>query len=66
MTTAIAELDSLILLLEARIPANPNSPRNLKQRERLERELRKYFRDLEKAFPYSKLAGLYRKYAEPD
>ncbi|MCK5236314.1 MAG: minor capsid protein [Deltaproteobacteria bacterium] len=61
MTTAIAELDNLILLLEAQIPANPNSPKNLKQRERLERELRKYFRSLEQAFPYSKLAGIYNR-----
>ncbi len=60
----LAELDSLISLLEAQIPANPNSPKNLKQRERLESELRKYFRSLDKAFPYSKLAGLYRKYVK--
>ena len=64
MTTAIAELDSLILLLEARIPASQQSPQNLKRRERLERELRKYFRDLEKAFPYSKLAGIYNRYVK--
>ena len=56
------ELNSLIQILEAEIPANPNSPANLRRRKRLERELAKYFDKLEQAFPYSKLAGIYNKY----
>ncbi|MBA7653140.1 hypothetical protein ES703_60983 [subsurface metagenome] len=62
--TVVAELDNLIKFLEAQIPANPNAPANLKLRRRLERELVKYFNKLEKAFPYSKLAGIYNRYVK--
>lgn len=62
--TVVTELDKLITLLEAQIPANPNSPANLKQRKRLERNLAKYFKKLEQAFPYSKLAGIYNHYVK--
>lgn len=62
--TAIAELDSLIQLLEARIPANPNSPKNQRLRGQLKRELAKYFRTLSDAFPYHKLDELYSKYVK--
>ena len=64
--TALAELDEIIALLEAEIPANPNSSKNLKQRKGLERELSKYFDRLAQAFPYSSLEKIYSKYAEPD
>ena len=64
--TVIAELDNLIQLLEAEIPANPNSPQNVKQRKRLERELAKYFDRLAQAFPYSKLASIYNRYVEKE
>jgi len=60
--TVIAELDGLIKLLEAEIPANPNAPKNLKLRNRLEGELAKYFNKVERAFPYSKMSGIYNKY----
>ena len=62
----IAELDSLIQLLEATIPANPNSPANERLAEGLQRELAKYFGKLENAFPYSKLDGIYNKYVEKE
>ena len=58
----IAELNSLITLLEAQIPANPNSPKNQKLQKRLEGELVKYFNRVEKAFPYSSLDKIYNKY----
>ena len=57
--TAVAELDNLIQFLEADIPANPNSPKNQRKKRGLERELRKYFRSLEDAFPYQEIARLY-------
>lgn len=60
--TAIAELDQIINLLEAQIPANPNSPQNLKRRKRLQSELVKYFDKLENAFPYSKLESIYNRH----
>jgi len=60
--TLMAELDELIQLLEATIPANPNAPANIRQRKSLEKELQKYFNKLEQAFPYSKLAGIYNRH----
>jgi len=62
--TVIAELDSLIQILEAEIPANPNSLANVRQRKRLEQELVKYFDKLEKAFPYSSLEKIYNRYVK--
>lgn len=59
MTTAIAELSELINLLEAQIPANPNSPKNQMLAKKLERELAKYFKALEDAFPFDRLEQLY-------
>jgi len=60
--TAIEELDKLINLLEAEIPANPNAPANLKLRKRLEGDIARYFQKLDKAFPYGKLAEIYNRY----
>jgi len=62
--TVIAELNEIIELLEAEIPANPNSPKNLKRRKKLERELVRYFDKLEQAFPYSKLSSIYNRYVK--
>ena len=62
--TVLAELDSLIALLEAEIPANPESPKNVKQEKRLQAELVKYFKKLEQAFPYSRIERLYNRYTE--
>ena len=64
--TAIAELDEIIQLLEAEIPANPNSPKNLRQKDALRREMVKYFKKLEDAFPYDSLGKLYNKYVEKE
>jgi len=61
LSTVLQELNQIIDLLEAEIPANPESPKNKKLRRRMERALAKYFRDLGDAFPYSKLAGIYNK-----
>jgi len=62
--TVVAELDSLITLLEARIPANPNAPANKRREKALQRELVKYFNKLEDAFPYGKLSGIYNRYVK--
>ncbi len=64
--SVVSELDSIITLLENSIPANQNSPANLRARKRLERDLAKYFDKLEQAFPYSKLAGIYNRYVEKE
>ena len=57
----LATIDEIIVLLEAEIPGNQNSPKNQKLKRRLERDLAKYFRSLEDAFPYGKLAAIYNR-----
>ena len=66
MTTAIQELNEIIKLLEAQIPASQQSPKNQKLKGQLERKLSKYFRSLEAGFPFSKLAGIYNKYVDKE
>ena len=60
----IAELDNLIQILEAQIPANPNSAKNVRLRRKLEKELVKYFKSLENAFPFGKLDRIYNRYVK--
>jgi len=62
--TVLEELNQIIDLLEAEIPANPQSLKNQRLRKKLERELADYFDKLEQAFPYSKLSGIYNKYVK--
>ena len=57
--TLLKELDSIIELLEAEIPANQESPENKRHRRRMELGLERYFKKLEAAFPYQKLAAIY-------
>ena len=64
--TVLQELDNLIKLMEAQIPANPESPANVRRQKELQGKLADYFNKLEKAFPYSKLEALYNKYAEKE
>jgi len=58
------ELSNTIRLVEAEIPANPNSMQNEARAKSLERSLRKYFDKLEQAFPYKKLEQLYSKHVK--
>ncbi len=58
---ALAEIDLILLLLEAELPGNQRSPKNLRLAKRLERLAKSYFQKLERAFPYSKLGSLYNR-----
>jgi len=58
----ITALDSVIGLLEANIPANPESPKNVKLANALEKDIQKYFKSLEDAIPMEKLEKVYNKY----
>ena len=58
------ELDELITCLEATIPANPSSPKNIKLADALEKDMQKYFKQLEDAVPLEKLEQIYLKYVE--
>lgn len=60
--TVLTELNQMINLLEAQIPANPGGSRNLKFAKDLERSLRDYFGLLGGAFPYDQIALLYYRY----
>lgn len=55
------ELDDLITILEATIPANPASPQNIKLANELEAELKKYFKQVEDMMPTEKLEQIYYK-----
>ena len=61
MTTVLQELNQVIALLEAEIPANPQSLANKRRQNKLQREMAKYFRSLDDAFSYNKLAGIYNR-----
>lgn len=62
--TVLAEIDQIISLLEAQIPANPESPQNVRLAKSLERELAKYFKSLADVFPYSQLEKIYNRYVK--
>ncbi len=59
--TVLQELNQIIHLLEAEIPANPQSPKNQRLQKRLERLMAGYFRSLADAFPYHKLGAIYNR-----
>ncbi len=47
----LAELDQVIALLEARIPANIDSPANQKLAKAMQKDIAEYFRQMEMALP---------------
>ena len=49
----------IIHLLEARLPASLRNPENKSLVKKLERNLNKYFKDIMKDFPYTKLEKIY-------
>ena len=57
-------VQSLRRLAEARIPANPADPENLRKADKIERDMKSYFKALGIAFPYDKLEEIYLKYAK--
>ncbi len=61
-TQVITELNQIIQLLEAEIPANPGSPQNVKLAKSLEKDLADYFKALEQAFPFDALEQIYYKH----
>jgi len=58
----IAELEELESFIEARLPANVNTPVNAKLRRALERDVAAYFRALGQAMPEEALEQLYYRY----
>ena len=62
--TVMTELDEIIAILEAEIPANPRTPKNQRLAKRLELELARYFKALEDAFPFDQIELLYYKHVK--
>ena len=56
------ELDELITVLEATLPAAPSSTRNIKLAAELEKDMQVYFKQLEDAISIEKLEKIYNKY----
>ena len=61
---AITELDAVLALLEAKLPANPRAEENQRLERKLQRDLAAYFRDLEQAIDYSRLEMIYLGHVE--
>jgi len=53
------ELDELLKVIEAFLPANPQAAENDKLTKPVEKDLRDYFRTLEQAFPYSDVLAIF-------
>ena len=62
VTLVMQELERIISLVEAKIPANPNSENHVSRAGKLQRKLSSYFNKLADAFPYHKLGTIYSRY----
>ena len=57
----LQELDQIVRLLEAEIPASLENPANQKVEAGLKRELQRYFRQLDQAIDWGALERIYYK-----
>ena len=65
-TEVLAELNRLVEIAEEKIPGNQRSPKNQRQMRAFQRKIEKYFRTLETAFPYQRVAAIYNKHVVED
>lgn len=63
LSEVIEELDEVIALIEARLPANPMSSKNQNFAENFEKDLRKYFKNIEDSFPFQEIEKIYLRRA---
>ncbi len=63
-TEVVKELESLISLLEVRIPASP--ARNERLAKKLESDMAEYFRQIEMAFPIENLEQFYYRHVKQE
>ena len=59
MGSCLEELDETINLLEAQIPANPASDKNESVKNRMQRSLAEYFRNIDNAIDWNALEAIY-------
>lgn len=57
-------LNEIIEILEAAIPANPESAQNKRLMKAFENDLKGYFKKLEASMPMKELEQIYNQYAE--
>lgn len=57
----LSEMDGIVKLLEANLPANIERPENQKLIKGLEKDIAEYFRQIEMAIPESEIEALYYK-----
>jgi hypothetical protein len=65
MIQALSELDSILELLEAKLPTVSN-PQNDKMVKSLERDMVDYFKDLELSLDWNAFEALYYKHVKQD
>uniref|UniRef100_A0A6M3M843 Uncharacterized protein n=1 Tax=viral metagenome TaxID=1070528 RepID=A0A6M3M843_9ZZZZ len=59
------ELDELIRMVEAKLPAQPESEDNQRLAKGLENDIAEYFRQVEMAFPWDAIEQLYYQKVKP-
>jgi len=65
-TEVQAELNRLVEIAEEKIPGNQRAPKNQRQMKAFQRKIEKYFRTMETAFPYQRMAAIYNKHVVED
>lgn len=63
--SVIHQIDEILEIAEAVIPAKPSSKENSKLADRTEEIMAAYFKGLEQAFPYYQLEAIYNKHIKP-
>lgn len=63
-TELLAEVDRLLEIAADKLPASQQSPRNQRHQRAMQKQLVRYFRKVEAAFPYRTMAAIYNRYVE--
>lgn len=66
MDDLLTEIDATIKALEDNIPANPGSEKNERLEKRMEKDLARYFRDIDQAIDMDALERIYYKNVEQE
>ena len=60
----LRQIDEILELVEAQIPANPASKKNQELAKQTEEFLAAYFNAMDKAFPYYQLEAIYNEFVK--
>lgn len=64
LTESMAALTALAEAIAAKLPCNPNSPKNQRHQRAFQRQIQRHFRQIEAAFPYQAASDIYDRYVE--